>query len=159
MDRMRESVFAVLGDLTDRSFLDLFSGSGVVGIEAASRGAWPVVLVEKDARKIGTLKRNVSFVTNPVEVRLSPAERYVKKAGRSFDCIFLDPPFRYPAKAALFSLIAAHGVLSEDGLILIHLPKAEARDLTVTDFELRDERRYGNSHVIFYGKKAVSFRG
>ncbi len=50
MDRMRVSLFAVLGDLSGTSFLDLFSGSGVIGVEAASRGAAPVVLVERDAR-------------------------------------------------------------------------------------------------------------
>ena len=51
MDRMRESLFSILGDLSGRSFLDLFSGSGLVGLEAASRGADPVDLVEKDPGK------------------------------------------------------------------------------------------------------------
>lgn len=86
-------------------------------------------------------------------------DRTVKAARAAFDYIFLDPPFRYPAKAVLISLIAARGVLSADGLILLHLPKAEARDLAVTDFEVRDERRYDNSHVIFYGKKTASAGG
>jgi 16S rRNA (guanine966-N2)-methyltransferase len=153
MDRMRESVFAVLGDLTGCSFLDLFAGSGVIGIEAASRGAGPVVLVEMDRRKIGVLKQNVSFVTGPIEIKLSDAERYLKKCGRAFDYIFLDPPFRYPAKAALFSLIAEYGVFSGKGRILLHLPRAEDRGLAVEEFKRVDERHYGGSHVVFFERR------
>ena len=62
MDRMRESLFAILGNLDDMSFLDLYSGSGIVGIEAASRGADPVFLVEKDVKKRKTIIQNISFV-------------------------------------------------------------------------------------------------
>ena len=60
MDRMRESVFAILGDLSGKSFLDLFSGSGTIAIEAVSRGASHVELVEKDTIKIGTVLKNVA---------------------------------------------------------------------------------------------------
>jgi 16S rRNA (guanine(966)-N(2))-methyltransferase RsmD len=112
MDRMRESVFSILGNLAGCSFLDLFTGSGVIGIEAASRGDSPVVLVEKDQRKIETIKRNIAFVTSPIEIKLIPAERLIRKAGRKFDCIFLDPPFRYQYKNDLLAMIAANALLS-----------------------------------------------
>ena len=59
MDRMRESVFAALGDLSGESFLDLYSGSGIIAIEAASRGASMVHLVESDRRKMPVLKQNL----------------------------------------------------------------------------------------------------
>ena len=62
MDRMRESLFAILGDLSGLSFLDLFSGSGVVAIEAASRGAEPIVLVEMDRGKKATIEKNLSII-------------------------------------------------------------------------------------------------
>jgi 16S rRNA G966 N2-methylase RsmD len=86
MDRMRESVFAILGPLDGVSFLDLFSGSGVVGIEAASRGASRVVLVERDRKKRSVMEENAHIVWDEAgdgpgdaEVELSirsmPAER------------------------------------------------------------------------------------
>jgi 16S rRNA (guanine966-N2)-methyltransferase len=59
MDRMRVSLFSILGDLSGCSFLDLYSGSGVLGIEAASRGADPVLLVEMDRRKRETILKNI----------------------------------------------------------------------------------------------------
>ena len=62
MDRMRESLFSILGDISQAPFLDLFSGSGLVGIEAASRGAQPVHLVELDAGKKATILKNIQFV-------------------------------------------------------------------------------------------------
>ena len=64
MDRMRESLFSILGDLSGLSFLDLFSGSGCVAIEAASRGASPIHLVEMDRGKKETIEKNLSFVSS-----------------------------------------------------------------------------------------------
>ena len=64
MDRMRESVFAILGDLSEKSFLDLFSGSGTIAIEAVSRGSKDVELCEKDRIKTKTVLENVSITEN-----------------------------------------------------------------------------------------------
>ena len=64
MDKMKESVFSILGDIEEHSFLDLFSGSGSIALEASSRGANPVVLVEKDKIKFNTIKKNIQ-IQNP----------------------------------------------------------------------------------------------
>ena len=77
MDCMRESLFSILGDLSGESFLDLFSGSGCVGIEAASRGAATVHLVEKDKLKLATIKANISFVKDcDIKVFLTDVMRF-----------------------------------------------------------------------------------
>jgi 16S rRNA (guanine966-N2)-methyltransferase len=73
MDRMRESVFAVLGGLEGLSFLDLFAGTGAIGLEAASRGAYPVVCVEKDRKKRETLIRNLNISERRIECKILPA--------------------------------------------------------------------------------------
>ena len=70
MDRMRESVFAILGDLTGKSWLDLFSGSGTIAIEAVSRGAARVELCEKDRLKIKTVLDNVSITEKEMGVKI-----------------------------------------------------------------------------------------
>ena len=83
MDRMRESVFAILGDLTGKSWLDLFSGSGTIAIEAVSRGASSVELCEKDRIKVNTVLENV-YVTEKecgvkIQCHFMPVEYFIKR--------------------------------------------------------------------------------
>lgn len=150
MDRMRVSLFQILGDLSGEAFLDLFAGSGVIGIEAASRGARPVVLVEKDRRKRATIARNISFVESPIELRVMPAERFLSSSTDAYDIVFLDPPFDYPGKDGLLDAVRAGPHLRSDGLVLIHLPRAEQLATARPGLELADRREYGQSLLLFY---------
>ena len=153
MDRMRESLFAILGDLTGTSFLDLYSGSGVVGVEAASRGAEPVVFVEKDPGKRQTLLKNTSFVTQAKQVHIMPAERFVARYGgrvKPFDTVFLDPPFGQKGTEELVGMLAGRGVLAPGGLLLAHLPREQLLPEQVAGFRLADRRDYGRSVLLFY---------
>jgi 16S rRNA (guanine966-N2)-methyltransferase len=160
MDRLRESVFAILGDLTGSSFLDLHSGSGAVGIEAASRGAEPVVFVEKDPGKRQVLLRNTSFIAQAGQVLIMPAERFVSRftglaaAGRGlpacFDTVFLDPPFRQKGTAQLVRLVVQKGVLAPAGLLLAHLPREELLPERLAGLALTGRRDFGRSVVLFY---------
>jgi 16S rRNA (guanine966-N2)-methyltransferase len=150
MDRMRISVFSVLGDLSGLSFLDLFSGSGAIGIEAASRGAEPVVLVEKDPRKKETIGKNISFVESRIELVLMPVERFLHSDSRNFDIIFLDPPFDFPAKESILDDAAKDPHLAVGGLAMIHLHRAENLSMDRHDLVLEDRREYGQSLVLFF---------
>jgi 16S rRNA (guanine(966)-N(2))-methyltransferase RsmD len=150
MDRMRESLFAILGDLTGTSFLDLYSGSGVVGVEAASRGAEPVVFVEKDPGKRRTLMANTSFLTQARRIHIMPAERFVARRAGRFDTIFLDPPFGQKGTEELVGMLAERGVLAPGGLLLVHLPREQLLPEQVADFRLADRRVYGRSVLQFY---------
>jgi 16S rRNA (guanine(966)-N(2))-methyltransferase RsmD len=165
MDRMRESVFAVLGDLTGRSFLDLFSGSGIIALEAASRGASPVEAVEADKGKAKTLLDNVSIAPAPIRCRFMSAELYIKRAKRRFDVIFCDPPFSYRYKSGLVCSIAVSPLMEnrpeEDGealagetLLIIHRPKVEPLLISSENSALsvKETRCYGNSAVDFIEK-------
>jgi len=107
MDRIRESVFAALGDLTGLSFLDIFTGSGIIALEAASRGAAYIEAVEMDPLKRKTLLKNVSISPVRINCRFMAAELYVQRAKRDFDYIFCDPPFPYRFKWDLIKNIAA----------------------------------------------------
>jgi 16S rRNA (guanine966-N2)-methyltransferase len=153
MDRMRESLFAILGDLTGTSFLDLYSGSGVVGVEAASRGAEPVVFVEKDPGKRRTLLANTSFLSQAREVHIMPVERFLARFGgrlRPFDTVFLDPPFGQKGTAEVVGLLAERGVLAPGGLLLAHLPREQLLPELLAGFRRTDRRDYGRSVVLFY---------
>lgn len=153
MDRMRESVFAVLGDLTGFSFLDLFSGSGIIALEAASRGAWPVTCVERDRAKFPVLLRNVAISERRIECKALPVELFLARNKTAFDIAFLDPPFPYQFKLQLLRGAESGDSLAEGGLVLIHFPKEDRLPDKVGRLELEDERIYGRSFVRFYRKK------
>ena len=153
MDRMRVSLFSILGDLSGCSFLDLYSGSGVLGIEAASRGAEPVLLVEMDRRKRETILRNISFVKTRIELLTLPVERFLGRDPRRFDVVFLDPPFDLPGKAAILDALAAGPNLAGEGLAIMHLHRAEKLDTERAALTLADRREYGQSILLFFRRK------
>jgi 16S rRNA (guanine966-N2)-methyltransferase len=150
MDKMRESVFACLGDITGLSFLDIFTGSGIIAIEAASRGASFIEAVEQDKLKRKTLLENVSISPTRINCHFMPAELYVKRAKTSFNIIFLDPPFPYKYKWELVSNIAASALVSNGTKILIHRPRGDYLKAEIPNLQNTDSREYGRSVVDFF---------
>jgi 16S rRNA (guanine(966)-N(2))-methyltransferase RsmD len=148
MDRMRESVFAVLGSLENRSFLDLFSGSGIIGIEASSRGADPVVCVERDTAKMPILLSNVAICDRRIECKAIPVERFLIRVKDRFDVIFADPPFPYAYRRELLESMAK--VAAPKALVLMHFPREDAMPAAIGGLTLVDSRSYGRSIVNFY---------
>lgn len=149
MDRMRESVFSVLGDLHGLSFLDIFSGSGIIALESVSRGASPVEAVEKDPVKRRTLLKNVSMSPVRISCRFMAAELYVKRAKSSFDIIFCDPPFPYRFKGDLLRAIAASPLVRPGSRILLHRPREDAIG-EIDKLPLVMSKVYGRSIVDFF---------
>jgi 16S rRNA (guanine(966)-N(2))-methyltransferase RsmD len=150
MDQMRESVFASLGDLYGKSFLDIFSGSGVIALEAASRGADPIEAVENDPLKRKTLLENVSISPVRIQCRFISAELYVQRGKFPFDFIFLDPPFPYKYKWELLSRIAASSLVSNGSAVLIHRPRQDYQKENIAALKKTDSREYGRSTVDFF---------
>ena len=155
MDKMRESVFAVLGDLSGLSFLDLFSGSGIISLEAASRGAEYIEAVELDPLKRKILLENVSLSPIRINCRFMPAELYIKRGKKPFDVIFCDPPFSYKFKWELISNICSSALVKENTLILIHRPHNDYCKISIPFLEHHESREYGHSVVdfLYFGKK------
>ncbi|MFA5570643.1 MAG: 16S rRNA (guanine(966)-N(2))-methyltransferase RsmD [Sphaerochaetaceae bacterium] len=152
MDRMRESLFSILGNIEDLSFLDLFSGSGVVGIEAASRGAQPVHLVELDRGKRPTIEKNISFVESDITLFMLDVLRFIPKAKQQYNLIYIDPPFPMGEKVSIIEHIETHALLEKDGLCMIHYPSEEAKQWphSIGSYVTIDERKYGRSLLRFY---------
>jgi 16S rRNA (guanine(966)-N(2))-methyltransferase RsmD len=150
MDRMRESVFAVLGDLSGLSFLDMFSGSGIIALEAASRGADPVEAVERDPLKRKTLLTNVSISPVRINCRFMTAEIYVKRTKKCFEVIFCDPPFPYQFKWDLLQAVAASPLAREGSRLLLHRPREDVHEEAMADLVKNDSRQYGRSVVDFF---------
>ncbi|MBQ0071879.1 MAG: 16S rRNA (guanine(966)-N(2))-methyltransferase RsmD [Spirochaetales bacterium] len=155
MDRMRESLFAILGDLTGCSFLDLFSGSGCVAIEAASRGASPIHMVELDRGKKATIEKNLSFVEEDKKLFMMDVNRFILSSFYQYDIVYADPPFPMEGKVDLFQKVAEHKLVKKGGLFIIHYPEEEKKlwPEEIEGFEFADERKYGRSMVRMYRAK------
>lgn len=162
MSRMRESLFMILGPVQGLRFLDLFAGSGLMGIEACSRGCRQATFVEKSPAKKSILRKNLSFVKEEHRCFIMDAKRFLlrppvtllKPEPLPFHLIYVDPPFRYPEKIRLPALIAASGLAAPRGRIVLHHPKQES-DLLTPDpsrhgFRLTDRRSYGGSVLSFF---------
>jgi len=150
MDSMRESVFACLGDISGLSFLDIFSGSGIIALEAASRGATVIEAVEQDKQKRKTLLENVAISPCRINCRFMPAELYIKRAKKPFDIIFLDPPFPYQYKWELVENLAASCLVKNESKILIHRPRDDFQKSEIQFLSKTDSREYGRSVVDFF---------
>jgi 16S rRNA (guanine966-N2)-methyltransferase len=151
MDRMRESLFSILGALPGYSFLDLFSGSGMMALEAHSRGASPVRAVERDKGKREVILKNFNLANDSISLSLMPVERFVVQWKQEFDIIYLDPPFDYRFKMDLLKKLAKSKLIHTETKVLIHFPmEDELEDKIESRLELSDKRIFGRSHVNFY---------
>lgn len=155
MDRMRESLFSILGDLTGTSFLDLFSGSGCMAIEAASRGASPIHLVEMDRGKKATIEKNLSYVEESKKLFIQDSYRFIMSTPFKYDIVYADPPFPMEGKVKLLETVNKYDILKENGLFIIHYPAEEKNEWPekMDNYSFIDERKYGRSLLRFYKKE------
>lgn len=129
-----------------------FSGSGIIALEASSRGAHPVVCVERDRAKFPILLKNVSIAERHIECKAQPVELFLARNRESFDLVFLDPPFPYAYRLDLLKVIAKKESLKPGGRLLIHFPREDRLPDSIASLRLEDERRYGRSFMRFYRK-------
>jgi 16S rRNA (guanine(966)-N(2))-methyltransferase RsmD len=118
-NRVRETVFNWLGqDMSGKVCLDLFAGSGAMGIEAASRGSEHVVMVDADRKVYSALQSSLQKLqANNIELLMTDALKFIISDQRQFDVIFLDPPYQLGLLPKLLGLLPSH--LTRDGLIYL----------------------------------------
>jgi 16S rRNA (guanine(966)-N(2))-methyltransferase RsmD len=158
-DRVRESLFAVLGDLTGARVLDVYAGSGALGIEAVSRGASRSVLVEAARPALAVIGKNVAALGLGAEVRV--IARRVGQALASvrehapFDLVLADPPYADVPSGALARelgpLLRAEGVLAEDARVVVEHAARDAPP-ALEGLAIVDERRWGDTRVTIYAR-------
>lgn len=158
MDRMRESIFDMIGPyLEGKSFLDLFSGSGTIAIEAASHGASKVSLCEMDKAKARTVLKNVSMTEEiglKIDCHFIAVELFLKRLKQTYDYIFLDPPFPYRFRLDLLETIEKRNLLNENGTLLIHRPSEDPLPEKIGKLYRKDQRIYGRSIVDIYTRNS-----
>ena len=160
-DRLKESLFSQLenlGAVEDARVLDLFAGSGALGLEAISRGAASLTGVEKNRPALEVCLRNAASVGSalntagkrpPIEFKLGDAFSYAGSTTKEFDLVLLDPPYDLDVEKVESLLKLLIGILSEEGLIALE-QSAKVQIATPDGLELVSNKNYGDSAIWLF---------
>jgi 16S rRNA (guanine966-N2)-methyltransferase len=154
-DRAREAIFQILGNLSDLVVLDLYSGTGAMGIEAISRGATRAVFVESDAGALRALKDNLTRLGiagqgTVLETTVERARPRIEKLS-PFDLVLADAPWPIAQEAAERVAQLCRGLVASDGRVLLGHPTASPVELpAASGLVLADRRKWGGTGMSFY---------
>jgi 16S rRNA (guanine966-N2)-methyltransferase len=146
-DRVREALFSILASVDDARVLDLFAGSGALGIEALSRGAAEATFVDSAAAAVAAVRRNLDELGLEAEVIKLPALRALActpVAGREYDLIFLDPPYRMASSLGPQLSVALPPILAHGARVVVESDRRAPLELDMT---LLRERQYGDTQL------------
>lgn len=154
-DVVKQSIFNKLTqEVQDGTVLDLFCGTGALGIEAISRGANEVVFADKDMRSVSLTKKNIENLKIKENHKVLKGDyKYILKllAGKKFDLIILDPPYKSGVYEEVISLINQYDLLEDNGIIVCEHNKKDSFDFS--PFEVFDEKIYGIKMVSYLQKR------
>jgi len=159
-DKVKEALFSIIQNkLPDAIFLDLFSGSGQIGIEAVSRGASEAVFVEQNPKAISVLRANIEKTRIVAGVSVIKTDVFralsdLSATGKKFDIIFMDPPY---ADAVAFvrrvaKLISEYGLLNKDGIFVCEHSSCDNTDENVMNLTFSRRCKYGTTMLTFYNR-------
>lgn len=159
LDRVKEALFNIIQfDIIDASVLDLFSGSGALGIEALSRGAKTCVMCDKSYEAIQIINKNIK--KTHLEEKTKVIKNDYKKAlellyGQKFSVIFIDPPYNLDIAVNSIKNIIELDLLTDDGIIILETDneKRELENLNKLNVNVYDLRKYGRVTLIFLNRK------
>jgi len=157
LSKIRESLFNVLqNDIDDAIFLDLFAGSGIMGIEAASRNAKEVIFIEKNPKHYKLLKTNLKTLDFENKTFLSDSINLIEKFNeKTFDIIYSDPPYKTDLNNKVLEILSRKSLLKDDGWLILECSKDEdfSNEIEVNSFELIKEKIYGDTKVLYLKQK------
>lgn len=153
-DMIKEALFNILPSMEGKTFLDLFAGTGNIGLEAMSRGAVKVVFVEVNRFSIQTIKKNLSVCgfDNKYEIISASVDESVKllnKKKEQFDVIFADPPYEKGFIKKTLHLLGGVSLVSEDGVVIMQHSFREELKWDSDKFFLLDQKSYSETTISF----------
>lgn len=162
-DRAKESLFNIIRpDLKGAAFLDLFAGTGAVGIEALSQGAGFARFIDNQRAAVAVIRANLEAtkLAGKAEVLQSDSFSHISApADKVFEYVFIAPPqYKGLWLKALQTLDAKPAWLAEDAWVIVQMNSTEYQELTLENLEEFDQRRYGNVLLVFYERKLESTR-
>lgn len=166
-DRVREALFSLLeargGPLAQKCVLDLYAGSGALGLEALSRGAQRAYFVENDRASLAVLRQNIAsldFSSRAIVLSEEVMKALAKISGQGleFDLILADPPYALDTSALLQTMADSH-LLVEDGLLSLEHDRAHEPAAQVAGLQRVAWKKYGQTFLSIYQQKAIASRG
>lgn len=154
-DRVKEAVFSSIDSaLYDSRFLDVFSGTGSIALEAVSRGAQQAVLLEKDADALRVMQENITACGQQERCQIIRGDSIASLAllgrkGKMFDFIYVDPPYQGGLYETVLQQIAEKQLLASGGTILLECAKNTSLSLENSIFFIQKEKQYGDIRVIY----------
>jgi 16S rRNA (guanine966-N2)-methyltransferase len=150
-DRVREAVFSILASVAGARVLDLFAGSGALAIEALSRGAAQATLVDSSRAAVAAIRRNLTALGLQADVHPMRAAAFLERAraaGRQYDLVFLDPPYRHASALGAELSTALAPLLAPEARVVAESDRRAPLELHL---ELFDTRRYGDTLIRLHG--------
>lgn len=149
MDRVKESLFAMIQtNLNEAIVLDLFAGSGALGLEAISNGAKKCYLIDNNEEAIKTIKANSTNIKEDLNIIHTDYKKFLKQIDQKFDIIFLDPPYQSNQLNKALKIIEERDLLKEKGIVVCEYEKIPP----ITNLKLLKEKNYGPKTIKIYGK-------
>ncbi len=154
---VRKSLFSCLGDIKGKIVLDLFCGTGILGIEAISRGSKSALFIDKDKNNTKHLKENLKHlklqdITEIYNTDYRMALKALKRREQQFDIIFVDPPYKWVAKFQTLNYIIKYDILKAEGIIVHNMDKHTVIDHE--EFETIKQAVFGKTCFVFLRRKS-----
>jgi 16S rRNA (guanine966-N2)-methyltransferase len=156
-DRTKEALFSIIGAaIAGARFLDLFGGTGAVGIEALSRGAARAVFVERDRLALKTIGHNLQStgLAESAHVVVGDAFKYLNRSKDIFEFVYIAPPQYKGVWIKALQALDPLDILVEDGYAIAQIHPREREDVELSSLRLVDERRYGSTLLLFFRRVA-----
>lgn len=157
---LRQAIFNVIGErIRGAAVLDLYAGTGAIGLEALSRGAAGATFVERDRRAVASLRANLTALDLGARARVLvgevlPTLGELQEEGETFDCVFLDPPYAAEQAIGCIETLAPGGILSENALLVVQAFHKTALPGQAGVLRRSGQRRYGESALSIYVRES-----
>lgn len=153
--KIRQAFFNILRNkVQDARFLDLFAGSGLMGLEALSRGAAELVCIDENRRMVKAIEENVNRLNFQAQVIQADVRSFLDQLPKnSFDIIFADPPYKSRLAESILNGVARHGILQQEGILAIEHAREFKLPEESGNLIAYDRRDYGQTSITFYQYK------
>lgn len=150
--KIRQAFFNILGyRVREAEFLDVFAGSGLMGLEALSRGAQSLTCIEENKKMVRAIETSIQTLGFEGNVVAGDFRQVIPRLeGRKFDIIFGDPPYKSPFGTTLLRLVDKHNLLADDGILAIEHQKGHKFPADLERLSLTDCRTYGGTGISFF---------
>lgn len=160
-ERIKESLFSIISDeIPNSAVLDLYAGTGSLGLEALSRGAAYALFIDNDIKSIGTIKKNLEnlgFLSKgkvikgklPYILNSAKIKEHLQE-NKGYNIVFVDPPFEHNLEEPTLEFLKLNGLVAKEGIIVVRHRHKTKLPYKIGNFEMFREEKYGDSVISFY---------